>query len=104
MSSNQKKWTYSFNSISCIRITFSDLAFSKDIFNEKGTLSFNVRDLFDSRASISEAFTETFYSESKYRWSSRSFTFNLTYRINQKKKRYQSGGQSYQGGGEEYGG
>jgi len=82
----------------------ADLAFSKDIFNEKGTLSFNVRDLFDSRASISEAFTETFYSESKYRWSSRSFTFNLTYRINQKKKRYQSGGQSYQGGGEEYGG
>ena len=82
----------------------ADLAFSKDILNEKGTLSFNVRDLFDSRASISEAFTETFYSESKYRWSSRSFTLNFTYRINQKKKRYQSGGQSYQGGGEEYGG
>ena len=82
----------------------TDLAFSKDILNEKGTLSLNVRDLFDSSGRISEAFTETFYSESKYRWSSRSFTLNFTYRINQKKKRYQSGGQSYQGGGEEYGG
>jgi outer membrane receptor protein involved in Fe transport len=82
----------------------TDLAFSKDIFNEKGTLSLNVRDLFDSSGRISEAFTETFYSESKYRWSSRSFTLNFTYRINQKKKRYQREGQSYQGGGDEYGG
>ena len=82
----------------------ADLAFSKDVLNEKGTFSFNVRDLFDSRASISEAFTETFYSESKYRWSSRSFTLNFTYRINQKKKRYERGQQSYEGGGEEYGG
>ena len=82
----------------------TDLAFSKDILNEKGTLSLNVRDLFDSSGRISEAFTETFYSESKYRWSSRSFTLNFTYRINQKKKRYQREGQSYQGGGDEYGG
>jgi outer membrane receptor protein involved in Fe transport len=82
----------------------TDLAFSKDILKEKGTLSFNIRDLFDSRSRVTEAFTETFYSESKYRWSSRSFTFNLTYRINQKKKRNQRGGQGYEGGGEEYGG
>jgi outer membrane receptor protein involved in Fe transport len=82
----------------------TDLAFSKDILKEKGTLSFNIRDLFDSRSRVTEAFTETFYSESKYRWSSRSFTLNLTYRINQKKKRNQRGGQVYQGGGEEYGG
>ena len=82
----------------------TDLAFSKDILNEKGTLSFNVRDLFDSSGRISEAFRETFYSESKYRWSSRSFTLNMTYRINQKKKRFDRSQQSYQGGGEEYGG
>ena len=82
----------------------TDLAFSKDILKEKGTLSFNIRDLFDSRSRVTEAFTETFYSESKYRWSSRSFTFNITYRINQKKKRNQRGGEGYEGGGEEYGG
>tara|TARA_B110000114_G_scaffold128215_1_gene134264 strand:+ start:649 stop:3066 length:2418 start_codon:yes stop_codon:yes gene_type:complete len=82
----------------------TDLAFSKDILNEKATLSFNVRDLFDSRSRVTEAFNETFYSESKYRWSSRSFTLNISYRINQKKKRNQRGGQGYEGGGEEYGG
>ena len=82
----------------------TDLAFSKDILKEKGTLSFNIRDLFDSRSRVTEAFTETFYSESKYRWSSRSFTLNLTYRINQKKKRNQRDGQGYQDSGEEYGG
>ena len=82
----------------------TDLAFSKDILNEKGTLSLNVRDLFDSSGRISEAFRETFYSESKYRWSSRSFTLNMTYRINQKKKRFDRSQQSYQGGGDEYGG
>ena len=82
----------------------TDLAFSKDILNEKGTLSLNVRDLFDSSGRISEAFRETFYSESKYRWSSRSFTLNMTYRINQKKKRFGKTQQSYQGGGEEFGG
>jgi len=82
----------------------TDLAFSKDILDEKGTLSLNVRDLFDSSGRISEAFRETFYSESKYRWSSRSFTLNMTYRINQKKKRFSRTQQSYQGGGEEFGG
>ena len=82
----------------------TDLAFSKDILDEKGTLSLNVRDLFDSSGRVSEAFRETFYSASKYRWSSRSFTLNMTYRINQKKKRFDRSQQRYQGGGDEYGG
>ena len=74
-----------------------DLAFSKDIFNDKGSLAFNVSDLFNSRKRMSESFTPTFQGESEFQWRVRTFNVSFTYRFNQKKKRQRS---NYGGGGD----
>ena len=62
-----------------------DLAFSKELFDDKASLTFNIRDLLDQRGWDIETFNQTFYNNSSYRWSKRSFTLNFTYRFNQKK-------------------
>lgn len=76
-----------------------DLAFSKDILKEKATISFNVRDLLNTRKRQSETTTETTFSEGEFRYRPRQFLLNFTYRLNQKKKRERS--QDYDGGGED---
>lgn len=80
-----------------------NLAFSKDFFNDKASLAFNVSDVFNSR--IRRSFTETpfFESESEFQWRVRSFNLALTYRFNQKKQRERGGNRNYDGGGEEFG-
>jgi outer membrane receptor protein involved in Fe transport len=65
-----------------------DLAFSKELFKEKASLTLNVRDLLDQRGWRSETFNETFENSSEHRWRKRSFTLNFTYRFNQKKNQY----------------
>ena len=65
-----------------------DLAFSKELFKEKASLTLNVRDLLNQRGWSSKTFNETFYNSSEFRWSKRSFTLNFTYRFNQKKNQY----------------
>ncbi|WP_299381430.1 outer membrane beta-barrel family protein [uncultured Lacinutrix sp.] len=67
------------------------MAFSKDLFNEKASIAFNVNDLFNSRKRIQETTTPTYTSESEFQWRERSFNLAFTYRFNQKKKRVQSG-------------
>jgi outer membrane receptor protein involved in Fe transport len=64
-----------------------DLALSKDIFKGKGTLTANVRDLFNTRLRRSIVDTDTYYSESKSQGRPRQFTLNFTYRLNGKKER-----------------
>ncbi len=73
-----------------------NLAFSKDILNDNGTLSMNVNDLLNSFKR--ESFTETdfFTSRSEFQWRQRSFVFSFTYRFNQAKKR--EGGRGGDGG------
>lgn len=63
-----------------------DLALAKDFFNETTTLSFNVRDLLNSRKRDSFTTTEFFERESEFQWRQRSFTVSLTYRFNQQKR------------------
>jgi hypothetical protein len=63
-----------------------DLAFSKEIFNENATLSFNVRDLLNSRKRNSFTETESFSQESEFQWRQRQITLSLTYRFNQQKR------------------
>ena len=76
-----------------------NLAFSKDILKEKGTLSLSVSDLFNSRKRKSESFTPTTYSIGEFQWRERQIRLNFTYRFNQKKKRERQG--NYNGGGQE---
>ncbi|CAN5378490.1 outer membrane beta-barrel family protein [soil metagenome] len=63
-----------------------DLALSKDLFNDNATLSFNVRDLLNSRKVRSFTAAEFFDRESEFQWSQRSVTVSLIYRFNQQKR------------------
>ncbi len=62
-----------------------DLAFSKELFKDKGSLTLNINDLLDQRGWRNETFNESFYNNSEWRWRRRSFTLSFTYRFNQKK-------------------
>lgn len=77
-----------------------DLALSKDVFGDKGTLSFNIRDVFNSRRRQETNYGENFISEIDLQWRPRTFTLSFAYRINQKKKR-QRGGRGDGFGGDE---
>ena len=67
-----------------------NLAFSKDILKDNGTLSLNVSDLFNSRKRISDTFIDgVTNSYSEFQWRKRQIRLNFTYRLNQKKKRSQ---------------
>lgn len=77
-----------------------NLAFSKDILKDNGTLSLNVSDLFNSRKRISDTFIDgVTNSYSEFQWRERQIRLNFTYRLNQKKKRSQNR-QNDNGGGE----
>lgn len=77
-----------------------NLAFSKDVLDDKATISFNVSDLLNTRKRKSETTTETTFSEGEFRYRQRQFLLNFTYRFNQKKKRGRTEG-GYGGGEEE---
>ena len=74
----------------------SSLAFSKDLFKEKASITFNVRDVFNSRKRQQTTTTPTFVGTSEFQWRERSFNLAFTYRFNQKKKRQRS---NYNGDG-----
>ncbi|WP_026838751.1 outer membrane beta-barrel family protein [Gillisia sp. JM1] len=78
-----------------------DLALSKEIFKERATLSFNVRDLLNSRKRNSLTTTDRFIQESEFQWRERQFTLTLIYRFNQKKR---DQNRNRQNGGEDDGG
>jgi hypothetical protein len=63
-----------------------DLAFSKDILNDNGTLALSASDLLNSRKRISLTQTPFFTSESEFQWRERQITLSFIYRINQNKK------------------
>ncbi len=73
-------------------VTSWNAGISKDIIKGKGTVSFNVRDLLNRRIRMAELDTPGLVQESEFQWQQRTFTFNFTYRINQKKTRERSGG------------
>ncbi len=80
-----------------------DLAVSKEVFNGNGTITFNVRDLFNSRSWGGESWGDGFWQYNTSTWNRRSFSLNFNYRINQQSmKRNRPGGD--EGGGDEGGG
>ena len=76
----------------------TDLAFSKDLFNERASLAFNISDLFNTRKRQTTSTTPTFKSYSEYQRRQRSFNLSFTYRFNQGKKRDRDNGQRGNGG------
>ena len=82
-----------------------DLAVSKEILHGNGTLTFNVRDLFNSRSWGGESWGDGFWQYSTSTWNRRSFSLNFNYRINQQNMKRNrpdgEGGDEGGGGGEE---
>ncbi len=64
-----------------------DLAFSKEVFKDKATVSLNIRDVFNSRIRRQLTTTEFFSRESESQWRQRQVTLALIYRFNMKKER-----------------
>lgn len=64
-----------------------NLAFSKDILKDNGTISLNVSDLLNSRKRSSYTETEFFTSDSEFQWRRRQITMGFVYRFNQPKER-----------------
>lgn len=62
---------------------FFDLAINKDIFKDKGTLTLNVSDIFNSRKYRSVSEGETFYSFVNAQRIRRQINLVLNYRLNQ---------------------
>jgi len=80
-----------------------NMAFSKDIIEDNGTLSVNVSDLLNSRKRRSFTETDFFTSRSEFQWRQRQVTLSFIYRFNQPKKRNndrQGGGEDNDGEGE----
>ena len=79
-----------------------DLAVSKEVFHGNGTITFNVRDLFNSRSWGGESWGDGFWQYNTSKWNRRSFSINFNYRINQQNmRRNRPGGDDDEGGGEE---
>lgn len=70
----------------------ADIGWSKDILNGNGTISFSVRDLFNTRKWRYYTTTEGLDSYSEFQWRQRQLTLSFTYRLNQKKSKGGRGG------------
>ena len=80
-----------------------DVGLSKDVLKNNGTISFNVRDLFNTRKYRGETITETFTTDSEFQWRrGPTAVLSFTYRLNQKKQR-PSRSRGGNDGGEEFG-
>lgn len=80
-------------------IVSMNLAFSKDILKDKGTLALNVSDLFNSRKRITETNLPTQNAYSEFQWRERQVNLSFTYRFNRKKNERER--PKGEGGGEE---
>ncbi|WP_309608305.1 outer membrane beta-barrel protein, partial [Flavobacterium sp.] len=63
----------------------ANLAFSKDVLKDMGTIAFNISDLFNSRKMIRDVNLATLNSYSEMQRNVRQFTLSFTYRFNKKK-------------------
>ncbi|MGB5419699.1 TonB-dependent receptor domain-containing protein [Algibacter sp.] len=80
-------------------ILSTNLAFSKDLFKNKASMAFSVRDLFNTGVFKNNITADTFtaYQEIQFR-GGRTFNLAFTYRFNQQKKRERQGGFDGDGG------
>ncbi|AUC84572.1 TonB-dependent receptor [Polaribacter sp. ALD11] len=83
----------------------ANLAFSKDILKDKGTLVLNVSDVFNSRKYKTNAFAPsrenpTNITDQSFQWRVRQVSLNFTYRFNQNKKSKTPNSREDNGGGE----
>lgn len=70
-------------------ITTVNLAASKDILKDQGSLTLSVSDLFNARRRESRTITPSFISNSAFQWRERQITLAFIYTFNQRKKENQ---------------
>lgn len=68
-------------------MTVVNLSFSKDILKDKGSLSLNVSDLFNTRKRRSYVNLDNVSSFTTFQWRQRQITLAFTYRFNKQKER-----------------
>lgn len=81
----------------------ANLSLTKDVMKDKGTIAFNIQDVFNSRKRITETYIPgVLNSYSEMQWQTRQFNLSFTYRFNKKKgeKEKLPKGNSDDGGGE----
>ena len=66
-------------------IASMNLAFSKDVMKDKGTIALNVSDVFNSRKRITETELPLQNAYSEFQWRERQVNLSFTYRFNRKK-------------------
>ncbi len=76
-----------------------NLAASKDILNDRASVTFNVSDLFNARRRESTTITPNFIQDSELQWRERQISVAFVYRFNQKKREERNRGEE---GGEDY--
>ncbi len=69
-----------------------DAGFGLDVLKGNGTITFSARDMLNTRKRRFAISGDNFYNESEFQWRSRQFTLSFNYRINQKKKAGNRGG------------
>lgn len=80
-----------------------NLAASKDLFNEKASLSINFSDVFNSRISQRTTFIPQFLEQySEFQWREPQFRVSFVYRFNQQKKQNRGNRGNNNDGGEDY--
>ncbi len=79
---NNRKGRYSIN-----------VAFSKDLFKDKASIAFNIRDLLNSQKFKNYITADTFTTDQEIQFrGGRTYNLSFTYRFNQKKKQERNGG------------
>ena len=68
-----------------LALYYVDLSMSKEVFGGKGTLNFNITDLFNTRKMRYTTQGDTFYSEGMSQFRIRQINLTLNYRFNQSK-------------------
>ena len=79
-----------------------NLALSKDVLKDKGTIAFNVSDVFNSRKRINDLSTANVSSYSEMQWRERQITVSFTYRFNKQKNEREKTKRENDNGGEDY--
>ncbi|WP_088341261.1 TonB-dependent receptor domain-containing protein [Robiginitalea sediminis] len=81
-----------------------NMALSKDVLKDNGTITLNVSDLFNSRKRQSFTQTPFFTSDSEFQWRVRQINLAFVYRFNEAKKRNGRGERNFDDdGGEDFG-
>jgi outer membrane cobalamin receptor len=80
--------------------SYLDLALTRDVLHDRGTLSLRVSDLFNSRRYGGTTTGENFYIEQEYRRQVRQVTLGFSYRLNKEKNRGSGEERSGSGGGD----